>query len=113
MTGRLERCVVRVLLAAYVLTGIGAAAVHNHAAAAGGPVAVTTHACGDREIHIPLEELAGCAFCLAGLSRCAILPPEAPVRWADRTQLLSPASGASIPCPVHLFSSGKRGPPRS
>ena len=113
MTGRLKRSVVLVLLASYVLTGIGAASVHHHGAAAGGPAAVTTHACSEREVHISLEELAGCVLCLAGLSRSTILPVEEPVRCAEGIQLLSPASAASIPSTVHLFSSGKRGPPSS
>jgi hypothetical protein len=114
MSRRFERRAVVVLLVSYVLTVFGGAGLHSHAAPpADGGVAWTTHACGDRELHIPLDELSRCAFCLAGHSRAAILPPDGPVRLGAAVPLIGPLTQTSIPGAVDLFSSGKRGPPLS
>jgi len=115
MTAFAERLLVFVLISSYAVTGTAGFGVHEHPSApsSGTLPALSTHGCGEREIHVPIEEIVRCPICLSGLSRSAILTPCAMARFSAEVLLIVPSYSDPVSGCVDLFASGTRGPPLS
>jgi hypothetical protein len=115
MTAFPDRLLVFVLISSYALTGTAGFGTHDHSAGPsdGNSPAFSAHGCGEREIHIPVEDSARCPICLSGLSRFAILTPCAMARFSAEVLLIVPSYSDPVSGCVDLFASGTRGPPLS
>jgi hypothetical protein len=114
MTTVVHRVNIGFLLIAQLALGAGGLHQHEFVAKSGAgntPPCVTTHTCGTREIHIPVEDLARCPICMTGTSRSATVtaadhpPSPSAVSW------IAFDHPSAVPAPVDIHSSGKRGPP--
>lgn len=102
------------IVAAILLLGNGIAAELLHTETvviAGTGAALARHACGEKERHIPLDQIHLCAACLASMERNAI-PPL--LRGGEAILPSSPGvHPRSIPTfPFVHTSSSSRAPPR-
>ena len=115
MTAFAERLLVFVLISSYAVTGTAGFGVHEHPSApsSGTLPALSTHGCGEREIHVPIEEIVRCPICLSGLSRSAIPPAVERVRHSAEFLLVLPCVSEPAPDSVDPFATGTRGPPLS
>jgi hypothetical protein len=103
------------VLLAYILTGLFLEVAHHDdiSLGSGSPQALTTHACGAHEIHVPLDNLHPCLACYQASQR--VSTPAASFIPDAGTFL----SLAVISNPDEQFLStdylytGKRGPPLS
>jgi hypothetical protein len=115
MTRFADRLLAFVLVISYALTGTAGFGTHEHSPGPsdGTLPAYSTHGCGEREIHIPIEEISRCPICLSGLSRSAVLPHLELARHSAEVLLVVPYVSEPAPDSADLFSSGTRGPPLS
>jgi hypothetical protein len=115
MTAFAHRLLAFVLISSYALTGTAGFGMHEHSPrpSSGTLPELSTHGCGEREIHIPIEEIARCPICLSGLSRSAIPPALETVRHSAQFLLVLPCVSEPVPGSIDLFASGTRGPPLS
>ena len=77
----------------------------------GSGAAFTQHMCGDRERHIPLDQLHGCTVCAQQTQRISTLPSP-PLSITSSVIFFAglPDQLGDPTCASYLFS-GKRGPP--
>jgi hypothetical protein len=115
MTAFADRLLVFVLVTSYALTGTAGFGMHEHSPGPSSRTlpALSTHSCGEREIHIPIEEIARCPICLSGLSRSAIPPALETVRHSAEFLFVLPCVSEPASGSADLFATGTRGPPLS
>ncbi len=115
MNPHLRDTAARLILAAYVLTGVLLEVGHNdvHDIMPNTTPAFSSHDCGDKEIHVPLYKRNQCLACVQSTLRVSTAVTYLPTNI--RVTFYLGHIPVSIERTLHtdLFYSGKRGPPQS
>ncbi|MEW6511294.1 MAG: hypothetical protein AB1428_10075 [Bacteroidota bacterium] len=103
------------LLAAYVFTGLLAETLHREAITVRltDDPAVSTHRCGEREMHLPLDGMHRCAICAQSSTRFCT-PPQAQGTVSAPLVVVAtlPAEPSVLRSAAHPYVDS-RGPPLS
>ncbi|MFN0157296.1 MAG: hypothetical protein ACKVRP_04390 [Bacteroidota bacterium] len=115
MNPPLRDTVARLILAAYVLAGVLLEVGHNdvHDIMPNNVPVLSSHHCGDKEIHIPLDTRDECLACVQSTLRVATAATDFPTNTNATFCLAHIPASSDRTLHTDLFHSGTRGPPRS
>lgn len=115
MNPHLRDTVARLILAAYVLTGVLLEVGHNdvHDIMPYTMPVLSSHDCGDKEVHVPLDKRNECLACVQSTLRVSTAATYLPINTGVAFCLGHIPVSNERTLHSDLFSSGKRGPPQS
>jgi hypothetical protein len=113
MNLRLRNTVSQFILVAYVLAGVVLEVGHHdvHNIVLEEKLVLSSHECGAKEIHVPLDRLHECLACTQSTLRVAVEAIHIQANGVQFFCLVGPQNQAENLLLIDVIHSGKRGPP--